>query len=66
MPQDSPAALRLLADCCRKQAKGASRGGVADCLNAMAVDYDKQAEQAEEHGAQPRPEPPRSKSGGRG
>jgi hypothetical protein len=60
MSQDSPAALRLLADCCRKQAKGASRGGVADCLNEMALDYDRKAERADAEAAGTRPVPPKA------
>lgn len=47
MSRHSAAALRLLADCCRKQAKGASRQGVTDRLNALAADYDDQADRTD-------------------
>jgi hypothetical protein len=47
MPQPESAALRLMADCCRKQARGASRPGVAACLQEMAVEYELKADDAD-------------------
>jgi hypothetical protein len=45
--RDDPIALRGLADQCRRLARGASAGDVADALESMSADYARRAEAAE-------------------